>query len=91
MLSTIELRETLHRLFISEVDLIEVYATVDFSFEQDRPVFTILCKDGLDTALFYYKMIVIYPEIKSFYATCNPLDGCLAGNRLLWRKGKWYI
>ena len=91
MLSTIALKEELSLLFKSEPALIDVYANLDFSFEQDRPVFTILCKDGLDIARFYHKLIKLYPETTSFYATCNNMDSVLQSTKIIWRKGVWYV
>lgn len=91
MLSTIALKEELTTLFNSEPNLVDVYANMHFSFEQDRPVFTILCKDGLDVSRFYHKLIKIYPATTSFYATCNNMDSAFQGAKIIWRKGVWYV
>lgn len=91
MLSTIALKEAMSELFKSEPDLCDVYANPDFNLSQDTPVFTILCKDGLDTAQFYYKLLGLFPKMTSFYATCNQLDGILKYTTIIWRKGVWYI
>lgn len=91
MLSVIALKDELSKLFESEPDLCDVYANPDFTLEQDRPVLTVLCKSGLDTAQFYYKLLKLYPEMTKFYATCNQQDAILQTTKIIWRKGVWYV
>ena len=91
MLSTIELKEAFGAMLDASPEILEVYSTPDFSFEQDTPNLTILIKKGFNVLSVWSKVREIYPEVVDVYVISNPQSMTLQGQRIIWRKGKWLV
>lgn len=69
----------------------EVYADVDYTLGMDNPNIAILqSKNEGKRELFEY-VNSVYPNIGSCSIVCNPKHPVLAGKKIIYRDGVWYV
>ena len=91
MLGTINKQRQLDKLLSETSEIVEVYADVNFSFEQDSVILYVFSHLDFDTPKFLFGLQKIFPVESKFYFTHRNLDSMLQGNKIIWRKGKWYV
>lgn len=91
MLGTINKRKQLGKLLLETPEVIEVYADVNFSFEQDSVELCLFSHLDFDTPRFLFGLQKIFSLPSKFYFTHKNLDSMFRGKKIIWRKGKWYV
>lgn len=90
LVSIIEREYVLSRAFKSYF-VHEVYAEVGYTIGLDNPNLVILqSKNDGRRELFEY-VNRVYPNIGSCSITCNPKHPALAGKKIIYRDGVWYV
>lgn len=91
MRSTIERHTKLTELLNNTDGILEVYADKDFSTESDSVDFRLLLLHPIDVAIFYSRLNKLYDGNANVHVTLNPFDYILTDQRIIWRKGTWYL
>ena len=84
-------KSKLSELFESHPEIVEVYSTVDFSFNKNPVKLFALLNYRTDAVSAFESLIDIYGLGSCIYFTTNPLDFMFLGNKIIWRKGVWYV
>lgn len=69
----------------------EVYADVDYTLGMDNPSLVILTLKMEYSVTLYNAIYRVYPQIKSCSVTSNPRHPALAGKKIIYRDGAWYV
>lgn len=90
MFSVIKRRSDVEQILASEPNIIELYARPDFSFYESKVDLYILHKHDINTVKLLYQLSEVFDSV-NIYPVKDSLSALLAGKRIIWKEGTWYI
>ena len=90
MLSVIAKQHKVGEILSSEPFLVEVYASVDFSWYNEDVEFVLLCKDDIDSVKILRSLSDCFAYVR-IYPVKDAFSALIKDKRIIWSKNVWYV